>query len=294
MTGPLRILVRTAVLAKSDPSRGGRLVRRPVRHPNGHVVNHWVKLDAHAAPNAPDPPPVASHTSRSARVLDELENALRSPDMQARIRAHLHLTRDLTPLDVLRACGIPNGAHIIDVYSVEATDQGFRAEVNAQHAAFGVDDMLRKVVLIFGDFGVADVENEHLLVREDFRGQGVGAALLANQVGAMDALGFDAIRLTAARVDHLDYTGYRVWPRLGFDGTLPDHVRRRLSAARGQALPPDVVTVRDVLMLPGGNALWREHGATVPLSFDVSPYSADRDWLQSALADRPPRVKIDP
>ena len=68
-----------------------------------------------------------------------------------------------------------------------------------------------------------------------------------------------------------EYSGYVVWPQIGFDGPIPAPVLARypeLSAFSG---------VRSVLQSPGGRDIWMEKGDSCRLQFDLTPNS--ESWL---------------
>jgi hypothetical protein len=82
-------------------------------------------------------------------------------------------------------------------------------------------------------------------------------------------LGISRIELVAGRRSYEN--GYYTWPRFGFDGLLPPNIQ--------QKLPPGLSHAQSVLDLMDGETgrrWWKEHGATVPVTFDLSQGS--RSW----------------
>jgi len=58
--------------------------------------------------------------------------------------------------------------------------------------------------------------------------------------------------------------GYKVWPKLGFDGEIPDRLRvilpKELQAAK---------LISDLYATPGGRQWWEQNGGSVRLAFDL-------------------------
>lgn len=69
------------------------------------------------------------------------------------------------------------------------------------------------------------VSNDRFALKRELQGKGIGKVALALEVEAAHGLGFHSIIADAAgRAGDASYSGYLVWPRLGFDGVLPPDV----------------------------------------------------------------------
>lgn len=117
------------------------------------------------------------------------------------------------------------------------------------------------------------------------KGNGLGAQLLGRQVDRLVAAGATRITTFAAG-DPKSGTamiGYKVWPKLGFDGPLPERIRRKVIAA---GLPP-AERVSDLLRTPEGWKAWEnEIGGSIDVAFDLSEHSISRRVLRRYLAKK--------
>jgi hypothetical protein len=98
--------------------------------------------------------------------------------------------------------------------------------------------------------------------------QGLGTQFLGCQLEQALRLGIAEIRAYAIRGDQGGDVGYRVWPILGFDGSLPRGVI--------DELPPELTAARRVSELMEtreGREWWIRNGDDISLTFDLSPNS---------------------
>jgi hypothetical protein len=107
--------------------------------------------------------------------------------------------------------------------------------------------------------------------------RGFGSHVFLRQAMNAAALGIARIELVAGR--RADENGYYTWPRLGFDGVLPDALREQLPIG-----VEDARTVLDVMESEKGRAWWRECGATIPVAFDLADGSRSRAVLARYVA----------
>lgn len=123
-----------------------------------------------------------------------------------------------------------------------------------------------------------------------------GTELMANQVRALRAMGAAQMETYACRSDDDDpnhaMNGYYTWPRLGYDGAIPDR--------KYQALPPELkalvdsnptgsTTRRSVLNLmstEAGRKWWKEHGQSISCKFDLADNSLSMRTLAKYLEER--------
>jgi len=118
-------------------------------------------------------------------------------------------------------------------------------------------------------------------IRASLRRRGLGSAIFARQIAAASALGARRIETLAGR--HGDENGYYTWPRLGFDGPLPDSVRRELPLGLDHA-----TNVLDLMRGKKGRRWWKAHGVPLPLAFDLAPRSRSRAVFERYLGRLPP------
>ena len=106
------------------------------------------------------------------------------------------------------------------------------------------------------------------LVRNSDRsaGHAFSASQLADVIENAKSLGVEKIKTTAARADGEDgYIGYRVWPKMGFDGEIPAHVLERLPENLRQHR-----NVQDLYKTREGRKAWEEHGDTTAMTLDLT------------------------
>lgn len=102
--------------------------------------------------------------------------------------------------------------------------------------------------------------NKSIEVHE--KGTGLGTKLFAEQVAALKAAGVKRIETDAARDEGV--IGYKVWPKLGYDGPIPKTVEPR---------PPEFAgaeTVGALMATAAGRAWWDKHGDSAKLTFDLA------------------------
>jgi hypothetical protein len=188
------------------------------------------------------------------------------------------LRGSLTTGHVLDLAGIPNG-YEVTVQSTWAV--GLRVHVHA-HSPLQV----RKHIL---ERSLQILEEGRVIINDYQNNQrpaeGMGKVAFAHQAAQAAAFGFQAISLKAARGSKMN--GYYTWVRFGCNGELGSKrirkLRRKFEQATGYELPAEVQTIHDLLDIEGGLELWREHGDTLWLSFDLGADSRCWAILKSYL-----------
>jgi len=122
-------------------------------------------------------------------------------------------------------------------------------------------------------------------INPDFQGRGIGLDSVRHSTSAPVV----RLEMEADRFDHPNpntrMTGYKVWPKYGYDAPI-SAVRAALLSGSIPDFLSKAKTISDVYAIPGGREWWAENGGPIKLVFDRSPRS--RSW-QTMLkyADRP-------
>jgi hypothetical protein len=120
------------------------------------------------------------------------------------------------------------------------------------------------------------VYNSKIRLRPEYAGQRLAVRSIAMQARAAGALGFDRLstyavgnRQTAlSRLPEDRWAGYWVWPRIGFDGDIPE-ATRKLLPLKFQGFQ----RLSQLLETDEGEYQWMLHGEDVAVQFDPRPNS---------------------
>jgi hypothetical protein len=124
------------------------------------------------------------------------------------------------------------------------------------------------------------IVNVQLEIKPEFRRSGVGFNMLKYQIEAARQLKVENIACLAARwgkdenYQRVELDGYMVWPKLGFDGPIPDAVRPLLGSTFQQ-----LDTIQQLVQADGGWKEWKQHGAAAHLTFDVASGSVHSEFF---------------
>jgi len=114
-------------------------------------------------------------------------------------------------------------------------------------------------------------------IHPDFRGKGIALEAVSRSVSSpVVRLEMSAERYDASHPNR-HMTGYRVWPRYGYDARISDVA----AAIRGE-IPAEFAkakTLLDIYATPGGPEWWAENGKSIGLTFDMRPRSRSREIL---------------
>ncbi len=125
-------------------------------------------------------------------------------------------------------------------------------------------------------------------------GTGLGTDIFSAQVKALQEAGFKKITCFALRSDDPDpekaYTGYAVWPKLGYDYKFSVAEKLKLP---GIANKLTVRSIQELLRRPWGEAWWRENGWSLPhCEFDLTPGSNSLKVLDAYLQKKGKRTEF--
>lgn len=126
--------------------------------------------------------------------------------------------------------------------------------------------------------------------------EGIGTRMLMGQVLAAEREGFGVIETEAQGSPGSEWSGYYVWPRLGYDGELEPETIDKMPAALRQKIEKlarsDGSDPRfsHLMMLPEGRKWWRDNGHSVDLEFDTHAESRSRKVLDAYFRERAKRA----
>lgn len=182
---------------------------------------------------------------------------------------------DLTLGELRRVFAVPDDAFQVN-FDYDFENEAFTAEII--HPKFTAFDSLRPAYTDL-DNKAHMLKKEYFEVGSEFRGQGLGTEIIQQQVSSLDELGIRTIALSAARGK--DLIGYKVWPKLGFDGELKSTkaVNDKLAASKFK----DVKTIQELYSTKEGRDWWAENGDDIKLTFDTRPNSRSRQILDAYI-----------
>jgi GNAT superfamily N-acetyltransferase len=152
--------------------------------------------------------------------------------------------------------GAPDGSRI--VMNLNERGAGFEVHNSKMFARKGEFQLHA-----YNSGGFILLAKERLELRDRFQNQGLGLRMFAHQAFAALDAGVNQIWLTALRAEA--YNGYYAWARYGFDAEL-EWIHK-------QGFPPAfqaVRTVSELMATAKGRDVWRAHGMTVQMCFELS------------------------
>lgn len=111
------------------------------------------------------------------------------------------------------------------------------------------------------------------------RGSSLVPKVLSSQLRSMKEKGVTKILTSAAgfgpgatgKTNSWDMIGYKVWPKMGFDGKLLSYHKDKLSPQYRSAN-----TIQELYAMPGGRKEWEQNGSSIDLSLDLNSPQADK------------------
>lgn len=173
---------------------------------------------------------------------------------------------------------------------VQATIEGLAIVMEVHHPA--VRKMRREL-----SFDIQEdcwfIYNSKFRINPDYWGQQLAVRSVATQARAAQSLGIRRISTYAlgnfqmANRPSKDerWSGYWVWPRIGFNGEIPPEVRRKLSAPFSGCK-----TLSDLMQTDEGEAEWLLHGDDVAVRFDTAQGSTSWKILERYTSKRGIRI----
>jgi hypothetical protein len=188
------------------------------------------------------------------------------------------VTPEQLALDLAGGGGVP-GLKAVKLMTLQS---GNRSAIMVSAEGDDVVEMDRELFFLNGR--LSSIRNKHLELAEDAP-KGMGTRMLATQVASMKDTEPDSfIKTTGAGCFDCDYSGYYVWPLLGFDGQIPeDDVSQ---------MPPDLIEeledtgggppfrISELMSFPEGRKYWLELGAEIELEFPVKNDDVLQKYVQ--------------
>ncbi|WP_257386387.1 hypothetical protein [Tahibacter caeni] len=133
------------------------------------------------------------------------------------------------------------------------------------------------------------IGNDSFILEEAWQGRGIGRCALALQVEAAYRLGFSHLIADAVGASGGEYSGYAVWPKLGYDGQVPEDVLKRFEpgvlADLGLTQMP--LKVSDFMTTPERVAAWEKFGCGFPMRFMLSSGSKALEAMLEIAKSKP-------
>lgn len=124
------------------------------------------------------------------------------------------------------------------------------------------------------------LENYHLRLQPEYRGQGIAAQLLYEQLLVCRNYGIRTIKVHAVTNEH-DYNGHYTWARYGYDFDLTYLEKRKLPK-----FLKDCETLQDIMETAKGRLWWLNHGWNFYGEFDVDENSRSSIILENYMNKR--------
>ena len=171
----------------------------------------------------------------------------------------------LSPTQTAAITGAPNGAKVL----YEAAGDKVYVTINHKDVS---GNMIR--IVSKGKDGKIVVENKIFSLKPGARGKGLGAKMLGQQVTALQKQGGGTIKADAMAGG--SFTGYYVWPRMGYSGSLSAPQKYFLQKSkRLPASARNAQDVSDLMKTKSGRKWWRKNGQSIDVTFDASKGSAN-------------------
>ncbi|MGB0717154.1 MAG: hypothetical protein ACPGXK_14845, partial [Phycisphaerae bacterium] len=179
--------------------------------------------------------------------------------------------------DVLNSIGAPDDAEVILAHDSDPYNALVTADIR------GDGYRARRFIKRDYDTGEVQITNYSLMVDEHRQGQGIGTRMLAKQVEFASGHGIGSIRCEAARNDDPPpWTGYKVWPRLGYDAPFDPHGYKYGGVQKPQEVA-NAKSLQDVISTKAGREWWDKYGDDIEVTFDLSEGSKSRKVLDKYL-----------
>lgn len=217
------------------------------------------------------------------------EIELRSENEDYKRASKVLLGKEISSEDIANLVGAPDTsiAHVTAGFASLDKNQEIRTYYRDQSLGIRAS---RTISL--DEFGHPIIRNEEFIISPSKEGKGIGTRVFANEVAEASKAGISSIRTNAAR--NSDLNGYYTWPRLGYDGELPESTQTKVRDAVFTGKLPHSPTldrdgnihVSDLMKTEKGRKWWKENGHGLNVEFDLSKGSQSRRVLRKYLQKR--------
>tara|TARA_R110000824_G_scaffold54028_2_gene149074 strand:- start:33166 stop:40146 length:6981 start_codon:yes stop_codon:yes gene_type:complete len=263
---------RTGAVSGTGP-KGATVVDHESGESHKVPHGHW-KHDAGAPSKQPDQPraePEKTEEPAAESWTPAKRTAKTDAHPKAMAMAKRIFGQEVTPEHLAAIGGVPPD---VDVTISTGMDAG--VVIIAGTWADHPDSDMTRVLRRGEDSKGPTIENVYFELEAEQQGQGLGAQALLRQVQAAGEMGVSGIQTEAAGSadDEDGMVGYYVWPRLGYDGDLPQAAQKATGQKR----------LSDLMKSSKGRDWWKQNGHGVKVEFDPSKGSLGRRVL-SAYAE---------
>lgn len=191
------------------------------------------------------------------------------------------LNQDLSDLEVARLSGAMAGSLVrvgTDSLLVSGEDEKTIIEVPTiklmvENTKYLASPMERHIIEsnTDGSLAVLVLDNSLFKLSESARGKKIAACSVAYQIHEAKKLGFTKIQTFAAGRPGSEYTGWKVWPKMGYDGVVDEQILGKIPPdhlARLKAGGNEPITVQRILDVCG-ISLWEQCGEAMPMFIDL-------------------------
>ena len=117
------------------------------------------------------------------------------------------------------------------------------------------------------------LRNDNIIISPKHQKQGLATQMMARQIVAAQQGGLQGMSLYAGGRpgDPSGMAGYQVWPKMGYDAVLPEHLKRKLPTELQFAN-----TIQDLHGKRSGREWWAANGEALEMRFDITEGSISR------------------
>lgn len=162
---------------------------------------------------------------------------------------------------------------LIDAWVDDDYQQVSAIELRTDNTVFLDRPIVRNIYrATTGEIVIGIISNDDFVLNSLWQRKGIGTFALALQVRQALALGIKKLVAMVAGSKGSRYSGYIVWPQLGYDGLIPADIWKNSLPAtilEEMGFDPNVPEYLSELLRREGLDLWADHGAGYMMHFDV-------------------------
>jgi len=189
------------------------------------------------------------------------------------------LNQDISDLDVARLAGAMAGSVVrVSSDTIITKDSEGTSLIDVptiklvvENEAYLEKPMERHILEQDTGGALAILDNSLFKLNGVSQGKNIAAQSVAYQIHTAKRLGFSCIQTVAAGRPGSMLTGWKVWPRMGYDGVVDEGILAKLPISERMKLPPEAavpITVQRLLDACG-RELWEQYGEAMPMSIDL-------------------------